>query len=204
MARVVCARALRRTCSHRQLVVTFVHIMVCTSARNNPQLIEETAEIAAFLDVLERPVGWHTTRCEVCLGAFAGTIFSAARYSQTATKVAYVAFVCMCIVVKLTVCKCGASLPRTINKSMLPNSSTPSMASTRTAAAGGHEKEGRRGRLDELVAARKNISMATSFCLTLGRVTIAILLFSVFNPFSMFAPLVFFATPMVHVWHRLR
>lgn len=155
----------------------------------------------AISNALERPAGQHATRCAVSIGAVAGTFLSVARYPQTATQVACVAFVCMCVVVQLAVWKCGRSLLGTIDQSMLQNSPSPSMPSARHAA--GTEEKGRERRLDYLVAARKNIRMASSFCLVLGSGTIGILFFSVSSPLGMFAPLLFFATPMVRARHRL-
>lgn len=168
-----------------------------TFIRNDPRLMRETPEIMAISNALERPVGQYAARCVVCIGAFAGTILSVARYSQTATNIACVAFVCMCVVVELAVFKCGMSLLRTINKSVRRNSSTAGSTSTMTLAAG-QEDQGKGERLDDRLAARKKIVMATSICLGLGGGTIAILMFSVSSPFGMFTPLLFFATPMVY------
>lgn len=160
--------------------------------------MQETPEIMAILNVLERPVGQKSTSCAVCIGAFAGTVLSAARHPQMATKVACVAFVCMCVVVELAVCRCGTSLLHTINKSLLQNSLS-NTTSLRTAPG----TKGKGGRRDGLLVARKNIRIAMTFCLVLGVGTVAVLVYSLSSPLGLFAPLLFFAIPMVRTWHGL-
>eukprot|EP00903_Cladosiphon_okamuranus_P011302 g10657.t1 len=161
---------------------------------NDPRLMQETPEIMAISNALEQPATWLATRCAVCIGAVSGTILSAARYPRTATKVACLAFISMCIVVELVVCKCGMSLLRTINKSLLQKRSAAGTTDPRAALRNTDKERG--GRLDDLLVAKRTIRTATSFCLLLGMVTVTFLTFSVSSPLGMLAPLLFFATPM--------
>ena len=62
--------------------------------------MQDTPEIMAISNALARKAGQHATRVTARIGAFDGTILSAARYPQTATKkVACSAFMCTYYVV---------------------------------------------------------------------------------------------------------
>lgn len=174
--------------------------------RNDPRLMQETPEILAISNMLERPVGQYISYGLFCIGPAISTILAAAKQSHAAVVVATGAFIFLIVVGNLIILKCGTSLLHTINQSLRRNSGhTQTIVSSTSAAAEAGQDENReksaaaarkKQNPNILVVARKKITMALSICIVLALQTIFLLLFAVFSAYGKAAPLLFLAVPM--------
>lgn len=159
--------------------------------------MQETPEILAISNMLERPVGQYTSYGVVCFGGVIGTVLAAANRGQAAILVATVAFIFLCVACNVIIRKCGTSLVSTIDGSLQNTSGNHQAAEGAPEEGTSHKavakKEG--GDLN-LLAAGKKIKMAMSVCLMMAVQTIIMLLFAIFSGYGLAAPLLFFGVPM--------
>lgn len=168
-------------------------------------MIQDTPEILVISDVLERPSGQCTAFGVVCIGAAVAAVLVATNHSEAAVKVASVAFTCMCTAVTLLVWKCGTLLVRTIDRSLrkynhasdrsCEPASPIAVASDECAVGVASRRKGANAD-QNLMAARKNVKVATWVCLVLGIPTIILLMFAVASGYGTAAPLLFFGVPL--------
>lgn len=169
--------------------------------------MQETPEILAISNMLERPVGQYASYGVVCVGGVVSTILAAAKHAQAAILVATVAFICLCVACNVIIRKCGKSLVRTIDGSLQNTAenhrSTP--GNSPPAAPGARQEADKQDHLSpaakkggdpHLLAARKKITMAMSICLSMALQTVAMLLFAIFSGYGLAAPILFFGIPM--------
>lgn len=155
--------------------------------------MQETQDILAISNMLERPVGRYASYCLFCIGPGVATILAAARRSYAAVVVATWAFIFLCVVVNLIILKCATSLIKTINRSLRKNlGSTQTIATSASPAAG----TGQVKHPNSLLAARERITMALCMCIALAVPTILLLLFAVLSEYGKAASLLFFGIPM--------
>lgn len=160
--------------------------------------MQETPEILAISNMLERPVGQYISYGVVCLGGVISTILATAKRAQAAIIVAAAAFICLCVACNVIIRKCGKSLVRTIDGSLQNTAGSPSSAAAGAGRGEGNKdtpatkKEGD----PNLLAARKKITMAMSICLSMALQTIVMLLFAIFSGYGLAAPMLFFGIPM--------
>lgn len=160
-------------------------------------------------DALESPVGQCTSYGVFCIGAVIATILAATNHPQAAVKVAAVPLMCLCVAVTLIIWKCGTLLVGTINRSLQNSAAGSSKPAGPILVAPGAEqrKDGdqdnasavarkRVGGHPHLLAARKKIKMAMSFCLSMAVHVMFLLMFAVGSEYGIAAPLLFFGIPM--------
>ena len=178
------------------------HIVLCAASdfcRNDPRLMQETPEILAISNMLERPVGQYTSYGAVCVGGVIATILATAKRGQAAIVVSTVAFMCLCVACNVIIRKCGTLLVRTIEGSLqnAPGNCSPSAAAGAGREGDNHETAAAKKQRDpNLLAARKKITMAMTICLSMALQTIAMLLFAIFSGYGLAAPVLFFGIPM--------
>lgn len=167
--------------------------------------MQETPEILAISNMLERPAGRYVAYGVVSIGGVVATILAAAKRAQTATVVATVSFIGLCVACNVIIRKCGTSLVRTIDASLqstsgnhqtAPGSQSPPAAEAGLEDGGHHTTAAKKEGDPRLLAARKKIVMAMSICLSMAVQAIIMLLFAIFSGYGLAVPLLFFGIPM--------
>lgn len=167
--------------------------------------MQETPEILSISNMLERPVGRYMSYGLFCIGPAVAMVLAAARRSYAAVVVATGGFVFLIVVANLIILKCATSLIQTISRSLRNSGNTQTIASCASVAAGTGQDEtlskrdpgAKKERIsNNLLVARKKITMALSICIVLAVPTILLLLFALLSAYGKAAPLMFFGIPM--------
>lgn len=171
----------------------------CSAATSNDQrLMQGTPKILALSNALERPAGRYASYGVVCTGATISTILAVARHSQAAIKIAAIAFMCLVTACDIVIWRGGTYLVHTIDISLQQTQSEDRQGrgAGPSSVTRGKRYSGERIEHSSLLAARKKMKIAMTFCMQLSAQIFAILLFAVFSKYGIAAPLILFGIPM--------